>query len=94
MGGKGSGRRNFKGQPNASPFRRIITARGVNLNEAAVYSGISLTTLRKLDRMDPKIMGSMSVGNLMRVAMYLEVAPVDLMPFLAATVKNPRKSSV
>lgn len=83
------GRRNYKGQPSASPLRRIMTARGLNMMETAVHSNVSLPTIRKLVRMDPKVIGGIKVESLLRIAQWLEVAPTDLMPFLAATGKRP-----
>jgi hypothetical protein len=84
------GKRNYKGQGNASPFRRILMARGITLMQAAVYSDVSLEVLRKFDRMDVNVMGGIKIKSLLRVARFLEVAPTDLMPFLQVVAEKKK----
>jgi transcriptional regulator with XRE-family HTH domain len=81
-------KRNFPGQPNASPLRRIMLARGWNMLQLAVLSGVSQPTLRKLDRMNTETIGSIQIRPLLRLAMFLECAVTDLIPFLGTKLKK------
>jgi transcriptional regulator with XRE-family HTH domain len=80
----------FKHQSTASPLKRIRLARGLTMMEVSVLAGVSMNTIKKIDRLDPTgdfAVGSVSLRKVMRVAMCLEVAPVDLIPFLATACK-------
>lgn len=78
----------YKHQSTASPLKRIRLARGFNVMQLSVYSGVAMATLRKIDQIDPKIIGDVKIKSLMRIAACLQCAPTDLVPFLAATVKK------
>lgn len=84
----------YKSQSPVSPFRRIMLARGYNMQEVAVLSGCSCPTLRKLDRMDRKSIGGINLRSVLKVSLFLEVAPVDLIPFLGITAKKAAKKGV
>jgi DNA-binding Xre family transcriptional regulator len=80
----------FKHQTTVSPFKRIRLARGLTQMEVSVLSGVAYNTVRKIDRMDPKMVGGIGVGKVMRIAMLLECAPSDLLPFLNVRCKAPK----
>lgn len=84
----------YKAQSPASPFRRIMLARGYTMQEVAVYSGCSAPTLRKLDRMNRETIGGITLRSILKVSMFLECAPSDLVPFLATTAKKASKTGV
>jgi DNA-binding Xre family transcriptional regulator len=72
--------------------------------QLAVYSGCAVSTLGKLDKIDPVEIGNVKIKSVMKIAATLECSPVDLLPFLGATVSpnqsvkysrdGPRKRSV
>lgn len=85
----------FKHQSNVSPLKKIRQARGFTLMEVAILSGVSYNTVKKIDRMDATgqfAIKGLAVGKLMRVAMLLECAPADLVPFLAVKCKRKKRS--
>jgi hypothetical protein len=80
----------FKQQSNVSPLKRIRRARGLSLVEISVLSGVSYGCVKKIDRLQATgefAVGGIGVGKVMRVAMLLECAPSDLLPFLAVRCK-------
>jgi len=58
--------------------------------ELAVLSGCSPPTLRKLDRLDRETIGGISLRSILKVSLFLECAPSDLVPFLATTAKRSK----
>jgi transcriptional regulator with XRE-family HTH domain len=78
----------YKQQSTASPLKRIRTARGLTMQELSVYAGVSYRIIQVIDRLEPKDISRLTLGKLMRVAMLLECAPVELVPFLKSTVKG------
>lgn len=84
----------FKYQGKASPLRRIMLARGLTMDQLAVYSGCSVPTIRKIDRMDKKNIGGVNLRSVLKLAVYLEVSPTDLIPFLGVTPKKARASGL
>jgi hypothetical protein len=82
----------FKQQSNVSPLKRIRLARGLNLMEVSVLSDVAYNTLRKIDRLEsgPGGVSGIGVGKVMRVAMLLECAPSDLLPFLNVRCKSDK----
>jgi transcriptional regulator with XRE-family HTH domain len=73
-----------------SPLKRIRQARGLTMQECAVFAGVNYSVITKIDRLDPERIGTLSVAKLMRVAMLLECSPVDLVPFLRTKVKGSK----
>ncbi len=84
----------YKFQPGVSPLRRIMLARGVNMRELAVYSGCGYETIRKICKMDKTNIGSVSLRSLLKIAVCLEIAPVDIIPFLGITPKKANSGGV
>jgi transcriptional regulator with XRE-family HTH domain len=60
--------------------------------QLAVRSGCAIATLRKIERMDPEVIGQVKIKSLMKAAACLECSPADLVPFLTVTVKRPKAS--
>ncbi len=81
----------YKHQSTVSPFKKIRRARGLTMQAVSVLSGVSYPILVRIDRLEPGKIDNVRVINLMRVAMMLECAPTDLVPFLK-TVCKPSKS--
>jgi transcriptional regulator with XRE-family HTH domain len=69
-----------------------MMARGLTLIEVAVLSGVSLDTVRKLDRLEPDSLGQLTVRKLLKIAQFFEVAPSDLLPYLNVAVKKKKPS--
>jgi hypothetical protein len=63
-------------------------ARGLNMMEVAVHSGVSITSLRKLDRLEPKNLAKLQLRTVLLVAQYFQVKPTDLIPFLDVVPKK------
>lgn len=82
----------FKHHSHVSPLKKLRKARGLNMNEVSVLSGVAYNTVRKIDRLKADEIGSITLGKIMRVAMLLECSPVDLVPFLEVRCKS--KSSM
>jgi transcriptional regulator with XRE-family HTH domain len=82
----------YRHQSKASPLKRIRLARGLSMAQLAVYSDTSQKTIQKIDRLDPKNIGTLKLDMLMRVAITLECSPVDLIPFLGTRVKGQGKT--
>jgi transcriptional regulator with XRE-family HTH domain len=63
-----------------SPLRRIRSAYGFRVVEIAAAAGVSVDTVRRIDRLD---VATLQLGSLVKVAQALGVAPTDLAPGLA-----------
>jgi transcriptional regulator with XRE-family HTH domain len=63
-------------------------ARGLTMNEVAVYAGVNYPIVKLIDRLEPGKIGRLSVEKLMRVSMVLECSPAELVPFLTTRVKG------
>jgi len=75
-----------------------MMARGLNMMELSVYSGCSMPTISKIDKMDAKSLGGTTLRSILKLSLYLDVAPSDIIPFLGvrpsktrANVKNHAK---
>ena len=68
----------MKGKP--APYLAIRAARGLRRVDVASASGVSLETLRKLERGE---YGTLRLSTLVKVAVALGVAPAELVPGLA-----------
>lgn len=80
----------YKAQSPTSPLRRIMLARGYNMLELSVLSGCSPPTLRKLDRLDRETIGGITLRSILKVSLFLECSPSDLVPFLATTARKSK----
>jgi len=65
-----------------TPLRRIRHAYGIRVVEIAAASGLSIDTVRRIDRGDVM---TLQVQSLLRVARALGSAPHELVPELAQT---------
>jgi DNA-binding Xre family transcriptional regulator len=81
----------YRQQSKVSPLKRIRLARGLSMQALSVFAGVSYQTVQKMDRLDPKHIGTLKIENVMRVAIILECSPVDLIPFLGTRVKGKGK---
>jgi hypothetical protein len=61
------------------------------MREVSFYAGVGYPIVVAIDRLEPEKIGSLTLGKLMRVAMLLECAPTDLIPFLNTTVQRRGK---
>lgn len=66
-----------------------MTARGIGFMQVSVHSGVALRTVQKLDRLEPGVIGDVKIKSIMKVARFFGCAPVDLVPFLSARLKQP-----
>ena len=64
----------------ASPLRRLRAAHGLRVVEIAAFAGVSVDTVRRIDRLD---VATLQLGSLVKVAHAIGVAPTDLVPGLA-----------
>jgi transcriptional regulator with XRE-family HTH domain len=64
----------------ASPLKRIRHAYGLRVVEIAAAAGVSIDTVRRIDRLD---VATLQLISLVKVARALGVAPDDLVPRLA-----------
>jgi transcriptional regulator with XRE-family HTH domain len=69
-----------------SPLRRIRAAYGLRVVEIAAAAGVSVDTVRRIDRLD---VGTLKLGSLVKVAHVVGVAPTALAPRLAAQPRRP-----
>ena len=63
-----------------SPLRRIRGAYGLRVVEIAAAAGVSVDTVRRIDRLD---VVTLKLGSLVKVAHAVGVAPAELVPGLA-----------
>jgi transcriptional regulator with XRE-family HTH domain len=63
-----------------SPLRRIRSAYGFRVVEIAAAAGLSVDTVRRIDRLD---VATLRLGSLVKVAQAVGVAAADLVPGLA-----------
>ena len=63
-----------------SPLKRIRCAYRLRVVEIAVAAGVSVDTVRRVDRMEVE---SLRLASLVRVAHAVGVAPAELVPGLA-----------
>jgi transcriptional regulator with XRE-family HTH domain len=71
-----------------SPLRRIRSAYGLRVVEIAAAAGVSVDTVRRIDRLDVE---TLKLDSLVKVAHAVGVAPADLVPHLAA---RPHRSGL
>ncbi len=64
----------------ASPLRRIRSAQGLRVVEIAAFAGVSVDTVRRIDRLD---VATLQLGSLVKVAHAIGIAPTELVPGLA-----------
>ncbi len=64
----------------ASPLRRLRSAQGLRVVEIAAFAGVSVDTVRRIDRLE---VVTLHLGSLVKVAHAVGVAPTDLVPGLA-----------
>jgi transcriptional regulator with XRE-family HTH domain len=69
-----------------SPLRRIRHTYGLRVVEIAAAAGVSVDTVRRIDRLD---VATLKLGSLVKVAHAVGVAPTALVPRLAAQPRNP-----
>lgn len=77
-----------KSQGTVSPARRIRNAKGWSMNRLAGISGVDLDRIRSLELGRPDGYLPMTIRTLMKLAIALNVAPSELMPFLAVRPKE------
>ena len=70
----------------APPLRRIRSAHGLRVVEIAAFAGVSVDTVRRIDRLD---VATLQLGSLVKVAHAIGVAPTALVPGLRATPRRP-----
>ncbi len=70
----------------ASPLRRLRSAQGLRVVEIAAFAGVSVDTVRRIDRLD---VVTLQLGSLVKVAHAVGVAPTELVPGLAARPRRP-----
>jgi transcriptional regulator with XRE-family HTH domain len=75
------------GPGTQSPLRRIRLAYGLRVVDIAAASGVSIDTVRRIDRLD---VVTLRLGSLVKVAQAVGVAPTDLVPGL---LRKPRSVS-
>jgi transcriptional regulator with XRE-family HTH domain len=63
-----------------SPLRRIRSAYGLRVVQIAAAAGVSIDTVRRIDRLD---VATLQLASLVKVAHALGVAPTELVPGLA-----------
>jgi transcriptional regulator with XRE-family HTH domain len=63
-----------------SPLQRIRHTRGLRVVEIAAAAGVSVDTVRRIDRLD---VATLRLGSLVRVAQAVGVASTELVPGLA-----------
>jgi transcriptional regulator with XRE-family HTH domain len=63
-----------------SPLRRIRLAYGLRVVDIAAAAGVSIDTVRRIDRLD---VVTLKLSSLVKVAQAVGVAPTDLVPGLA-----------
>ena len=71
-----------------TPLQRIRHAYGIRVVEIAAASGLSIDTVRRIDRLD---VTTLQLGSLVRVARAIGVAPTELVPGLA---RRPGRGSL
>jgi transcriptional regulator with XRE-family HTH domain len=71
-----------------SPLRRIRLAYGLRVVDIAAAAGVSIDTIRRIDRLD---VVTLKLSSLVKVARAVGVAPTDLVPGLA---RKPRSASL
>ncbi len=64
----------------ASPLRRLRSAQGLRVVEIAAFAGVSVDTVRRIDRLE---VVTLHLGSLVKVAHAVGVAPTELVPGLA-----------
>ena len=62
-----------------SPLRRIRAAYGLRVVEIAAAAGVSVDTVRRIDRLD---VGTLQLGSLVKVAHAIGLRPTELVPGL------------
>ena len=82
----------WAGGTTVSPLKRIRRARGFTMNQIVVFAGVSMESLRRVDRLESGDIHMIRIGTLMRIAMLLECAPADLIPILSHRYKKRKKS--
>jgi transcriptional regulator with XRE-family HTH domain len=70
-----------------SPLRRFRLAYGLRVVDIAAAAGVSIDTVRRIDRLD---VVTLKLSSLVKVAQAVGVAPTDLVPGLAV---KPRSAS-
>ena len=62
------------------PLRRIRAAYGLRVVEIAAAAGVSVDTVRRIDRLD---VATLQLGSLVKVAHAIGLPPTELVPGLA-----------
>lgn len=81
-----NGRLGEKAKP--SPMREVRVALGLRQYEVAALSGVPLGVVRRVEQM--RRLATIRLGDVLRIAWALGVAPTDLVPGLAMRPEAPR----
>jgi transcriptional regulator with XRE-family HTH domain len=71
-----------------SPLQRMLNVSGIRRIDLAARAGVTPETITKLCNLDPKVVATLRVESLQRVALAMGVAPAELIPWLLAEPRD------